>query len=92
LHADHGSQRASVGTKHGIHVLGVIIALLLIREIYLTITVGKIPDEAVWYPLAALTELIAVFLFSIPGLVPEQREVVETQNQYAKNPESTAMA
>jgi hypothetical protein len=88
-----GSQRASVGTTHGMHVLGLIIALLLVREIYLTITVGKIPNEAVWYPLAALTEIIAVFLFSVPGLVPDKHDMIASQQgQYVnKDPEATAM-
>lgn len=28
-----------------------------------------------WYPLSALTELLAVMLFSVPGLVPSRREI-----------------
>jgi hypothetical protein len=89
----HGSQRASVGSSHGIHVLFVIIVLLLIREIYLTITVGKTLKEAEWYPLAALTELLAVFLFSVPGLVPNKRDVMATQQQQLeKDPEATELA
>ena len=77
---------------HGMRFLLLIVAFLLVREIYLTITVGKIPDEAVWYPLAALTELIAVFLFSVPGLVPEKKDMVATQNRSDnKNPEGTML-
>lgn len=87
-----GSHRASVGTTHGMHVLGLIIVLLLIREIYLTITVGKMVSEAEWYPLAALTELLAVFLFSVPGLVPDKSDVAATQTQLEKNPEETELA
>ena len=88
FHTGHGSQRASVGSKLGMHILGLIIALLLARQIYLTITVGKIQDEGVWYPLAALTELIAVFLFSAPGLVPDKKDLIETHD---KDPDSTSM-
>jgi hypothetical protein len=65
---------------------------LLIREIYLTITVGKIVHEAAWYPLAALTELIAVFLFAVPGLVPDKREMKEAQGQLDKDTDATPMA
>lgn len=74
------------------HVLAVIISLLLMREIYLTITVGKKQIEAEWYPLAALTEIIAVFLFNVPGLVPDKKDVIATQQQYEKDPEATEMA
>ena len=74
------------------HVLGLIIVFLLVREVYLTVTVGKVPDEAVWYPLAALTELLAVFLFAVPGLVPNKKDVMDAQQgQLDKNPESNAM-
>jgi hypothetical protein len=81
LRAGRGSQRASVGTTHGIHILAIVILLLVVREVYLTITVGKIQHEPVWYPLAALTELIAVCFFSVPGLVPQKGE----QDDYINN-------
>ena len=74
------------------HVLALIIIFLLVRQIYLTITVGKQQSEGVWYPLAALTELIAVFLFITPGLVPDKRDMMALQNQYEKDPETTEMA
>jgi hypothetical protein len=72
--------------------LGLVVALLLVREIFLTVTVGKVPSEGVWYPLAALTELLVVFLFGVPGLVPDKRDVVATQRgQFEKDPETTEM-
>lgn len=74
------------------HVLAVIIILLLIREIYLTITVGKKQIEAEWYPLAALTEVLVVFLYNVPGLVPDKKDVIATQKQYEKDPEATELA
>jgi len=86
------SQRASVGTTYGINFLGSIIGLLLAREIFLTITVGKIVDEGAWYPLAALTELIAVFFFAVPGLVPDKREMMAAQGQLDKDNDATPMA
>lgn len=87
----HGPERGSFGTSHGMHILALIIILLLIREIYLTITVGKKQSEGVWYPLAALTELIAVFLFATPGLVPDKSDMIAL-NQFEKDPDTTEMA
>lgn len=87
----HGLERGSVGTTHGMHVLAAIIVFLLIRQVYLTVTVGKMQNENVWYPLAALTELLAVLLFVTPGLVPDKKDVMAQQNQYEKDPETTEM-
>lgn len=39
----------------------------------MTVTIGDVikqNNEAFWYPLIALPELLAVFLFTTPGLVP----------------------
>jgi len=83
------SQGASIGSKNGLHILAFVIILLLVREVYLTITVGKKQVEAVWYPLAALTELIAVLSFAIPGLVPEKRDMVA--RRMGKGEETTEM-
>lgn len=58
------------------YTLCIIVILLLIREIYLTATINKIQSEGSWYPLAALPELLAVFLFAVPNLVPDKREFV----------------
>jgi hypothetical protein len=51
---------------------------LLIREIYLTITLQNALRQkgAVGYPLAALPELLAVLLFAVPDLVPDKRYLV----------------
>lgn len=84
----HTASASSIGTSHGIHFLGLIITLLLIREIFLTVEIGKIPSEGLWYPFAALTELLAVFFFVTPGLVPEKRDLVATRNQFDKNPDT----
>lgn len=77
------------------YILCLIVIFLLIREIYLTIsTLNNVShqDEAVWYPLAALPELLAVFLFAVPGLVPDKRDLVAYAHGSQKNPESTELA
>ena len=30
-----------------------------------------------WYPLSALTELLAVLIFAVPGLVPSRAEIAK---------------
>jgi len=66
---------------------------LLIREIYLTATLGSISrqKEASWYPLSALPELLAVCLFAFPGLVPEKKDLVARAHEREKNPGTTEM-
>jgi len=85
-------RRGSVppGAAHGGYILCLVVILLLVREIYLTATIGNISrqNEPVWYPLAALPELIAVFLFAVPGLVPEKRDLVAREKDF----ETTEMA
>jgi hypothetical protein len=58
---------------HRSYVLFVIALLLLTREVYIAISSGEctvLCGERLWYPLAALTEVIAVCLFATLGLVP----------------------
>ena len=87
-------QTGSIGAIHGSYFLCIIVILLLIRQVYLTATVSKVShqDEAEWYPLAALTELIAVCLFAVPGLVPNKRDLTARINEHEKNPEGTELA
>jgi len=88
-------QRTSFGATYGMYILCLIVIFLLIREIYLTIsTLNNVShqDEAVWYPLAALPELLAVFLFAVPGLVPDKRDLVTYAHGPQKDPESTELA
>ena len=71
----------SFGTKHGIFILVVISLLLLIREAFTTATmtnVNRQNNENLWYPLLALPELLAVMLYSTPGLVPSRDELPTT--------------
>jgi len=65
---------APFGARHGPIVLLVISLFLLIREIFVTATLGNTAvyqNEHFWYPLVAVPELIAVALFLVPGLFPE---------------------
>jgi len=77
------------------YILCLIVGFLLIREIYLTATISNIShqNEAAWYPLAALPELLAVFLFAVPDLVPQKRDLVaRAQNGRGKDPEATGLS
>lgn len=62
-----------IGVTLGIFFLVPIAFLLVIRESFFAATLhhqDKQSDESYWYPLAALPELLAVLLFTVPGLVP----------------------
>ncbi|KAH7924096.1 hypothetical protein BV22DRAFT_1130132 [Leucogyrophana mollusca] len=77
----YGSYKVSngaFGSTYGIHILCLISLLLLAREAFFTATSNnsaKQNDENLWYPLSALTELVAVILFAAPGLVPSRDEL-----------------
>ncbi|KIY71898.1 hypothetical protein CYLTODRAFT_486842 [Cylindrobasidium torrendii FP15055 ss-10] len=63
----------SVGVKHGALLLGAISALCLVREVFYTATfsdTAKAYNEAYWYPLSALPEILIFSLFAAPGLIP----------------------
>ncbi|EGN96331.1 hypothetical protein SERLA73DRAFT_186027 [Serpula lacrymans var. lacrymans S7.3] len=69
---------AGFGSTHGMYILAVISLLLVAREAFFTATsndLTKQDNEDLWYPLSALTELIAVVLFAAPGLVPSRAEL-----------------
>lgn len=91
-----GSFRGTAfGETHGMYILCFIVILLLIREIYVTITtfnnIGH-QTEATWYPLSALPELITVMVFAVPGLVPEKKDLVARSLAREKDTESTELA
>jgi len=74
--SDDGYRGATrqIGSTFGIYFLLVISILLVVREAFFTATAGNTTEqnkEALWYPLAAVTEFIAVALYAIPGLVPD---------------------
>lgn len=63
----------TIGVKHGSLLLGAISALCLVREVFYTATFGdtaKAYNEAYWYPLSALPEILVFTLFAAPGLIP----------------------
>ena len=66
----------SFGHRHGAFFLLAIIALFLIKEIYLVATLGQTDtNETLFYCLTVLPEYLAVLLFAVPGLVPEEEDV-----------------
>ena len=81
-----------VGRTHGTIFLCLIVIFLLIRQIYLTATISKVShqNESEWYPLAALTEFLAVAIYIVPGLVPEKRDLADRTRGFEKDPDSEA--
>jgi len=70
----------SLGVTYGNYILVAISLLLLVREVFATVTVRNRTEqdtEHFWYPLLAVPEILAVILFAAPGLVPRQDEVPE---------------
>ncbi|KAF8919139.1 hypothetical protein CPB85DRAFT_880996 [Mucidula mucida] len=68
----------SLGVKHGSFILGAIAVLLLIRELFLVVTINDnqtVNDEHFWYPLVVIPEILAVTLYCAPGLVPPKSEL-----------------
>lgn len=68
----------SIGGKHGIYILCLISILLLAREAFFAATAGNQKaqgNEKLFYPLSAMTEFLAVCLFSVKGLVPARSEL-----------------
>lgn len=66
-----------IGSTYGIYILLVMSILLVVREAFFTATAGNTTQqnkEALWYPLAAVTEFLVVALFATPGLVPDRRD------------------
>jgi len=75
-----GEQTAS---KYGTYVLLIISLLLVVREAFFAATANNSTEqnkEAIWYPLAALTELVAVIFFATPNLVPARSEIPKESN------------
>ena len=66
-----------IGSTYGIYILLVMSILLVVREAFFTATASNTTQqnkEALWYPLAAVTEFLVVALFATPGLVPDRRD------------------
>ncbi|KAF7329599.1 hypothetical protein MKEN_00222900 [Mycena kentingensis (nom. inval.)] len=78
-HHRHGASAAGAfGNRHGTYLLVLISLLLIIREVFLVAVINDASrqnNEAFWYPFVALTELLAVCCYAVPGLVPPRAEV-----------------
>lgn len=74
----HKVSDAPFGARNGIVLLCLISLLLLGREVFFVATDNNTTtqnEENFWYPAAAVTEFIAVVLFTAPGLVPSRAEL-----------------
>ncbi|KAG5642048.1 hypothetical protein DXG03_003746 [Asterophora parasitica] len=68
----------SLGRDYGAYILCFIALLLLVREGFTTATVKNLAkqyNERLWYPLYALPEILAVYLYAAPGLAPPRSEL-----------------
>ncbi|KZT72459.1 hypothetical protein DAEQUDRAFT_763158 [Daedalea quercina L-15889] len=77
-----GNGLTHVGGTYGVFVLLAIAVLLLAREAFYGATVANTAqqtNEHLWYPLSAMTELLAVMLFAVPGLVPARDELPQEE-------------
>ncbi|KAF7317422.1 hypothetical protein HMN09_00478900 [Mycena chlorophos] len=80
------------GDEHGHFLLLSISVLILIRETFLfATTVAASPtiqaqqnNEKLWYPLVAMTEFIAVAVYSVSGLVPSRKEITQAVREEEK--------
>lgn len=77
-YGSHKVSDAPFGARNGIVLLCIISLLLVGREAFFVATMNnsdKQNMESLWYPLAAVTEFLAVVLFTAPGLVPSRAEL-----------------
>ena len=74
------------GTKSGMYIPCLMAILLLLREVYsiVIISLQEPQLKAVWYSLMALPELLVVFLFAVPGLIPRKEDLVPHPQVYGK--------
>jgi len=68
------SDGESSGTTYVTYIPCLIVILLLARGIYITVRTNAITSQSqvIWYLFAAAPELLAVFCFAVPGLVPQK--------------------
>ncbi|GJE97294.1 hypothetical protein PsYK624_135100 [Phanerochaete sordida] len=82
LSGGHTAPGAPLGRRHRVVVLLGIALPCLAREAFYAATQKDLAQQdnaRLWYPLSALTELLAVALFAVPGLVPSRREIAEAE-------------
>lgn len=70
-------------SPHGLRILLVVGLLLVVREAFFVVTMNKVTQykEHLFYPFAACTELVAVLLFLVPGLIPLKHEIAEATRE-----------
>ncbi|KAI0090580.1 hypothetical protein BDY19DRAFT_904884 [Irpex rosettiformis] len=71
-----------LGNRYALFLLTIIALMCLIREVFFVATTSNTKQQNnadLYYPLAALPELIAVCLFSVPGLVPSRKEIAKRE-------------
>ncbi|KAJ7111376.1 hypothetical protein C8R44DRAFT_883181 [Mycena epipterygia] len=79
------SKYLAFGDRHGKYILGLISLFLLVREVFLLATINdstRQNEEVLWYPFVALPEVLAVFCYSISGLVPARSELKKMEAEY----------
>ncbi|KAJ7243577.1 hypothetical protein B0H12DRAFT_1310977 [Mycena haematopus] len=79
-----------LGDRHGKFILGLISLFLIVREVFLAVTINNSArqnEEILWYPFVALPEVLAVMCYSISGLVPARAELKKrTEFEYGLQP------
>ncbi len=75
FHTEQGMPPATPFRKtYKTYIPCLILILLLIHEIYSIVSINlHIYNKALWWSLWALPELLAVFLFTVPDLVPKRK-------------------
>ena len=79
------SKDQKFGRRHATLILLLISLSLLVREVFTAVTVSNPRTqntEHFWYPLLAIPEIVAVILYSAPGLVPSREELDRNQSQF----------
>ncbi|KAJ6453605.1 hypothetical protein C8R45DRAFT_1223178 [Mycena sanguinolenta] len=75
------------GDQHGKQILALISLLLIVREVFLVVTISdsaRQNEEILWYPFVALPEVLAVMCYSISGLVPNKKNLQKiTEYEYS---------
>ena len=87
------NEHDSFGKKHGNFILLAISLLLLVRQAFVTATMtprtrSKQFNEHFWYPLVAAPELLAVLLYTTPGLVPAKDDLAKESEKGEETKES----
>jgi len=70
-----------IGALHGSLLLCIVSLLIITREAFFEATynnLSKQNQESLWYPLAALTELLIVIIYTIPGFIPPYDERIRS--------------